>query len=50
MDCNGRLILAKQMNRQQGYFTVSLPALSRGIYLVQVKMDTGDESVKIIVK
>ncbi len=50
MDSNGRLVIAKQMNRQQGYFTVSLPALSRGIYFVQLKTDSGNETVKIVVE
>jgi glucose/arabinose dehydrogenase len=50
MDSNGRLILAKQLNKQQGYFIVSLPELSRGMYWVQVQTDSGNETVKIIIE
>ena len=50
MDSNGRLVVAKQLNRQPGYFTVSLPQLSRGIYWVQVQTRSGNETVKIIVE
>ena len=50
MDSNGRLVLAKQMNGQYRYFTVSLPVLSHGIYLVQLQTESGNETVKIIVE
>jgi glucose/arabinose dehydrogenase len=50
MDSNGRLVLAKQLNRQHGYFTVSLPALSGGIYLVHLQTDSGNETERIIVE
>jgi glucose/arabinose dehydrogenase len=50
MDSNGRWVLAKQLNQQQGYFTVSVPALSRGVYWVLVQTGSGNETVKIIVE
>jgi glucose/arabinose dehydrogenase len=50
MDRNGRLVMAKQMNRQQGYFRVSLPELSRGVYFVQLQTDSGNETVKFVVQ
>lgn len=50
IDSNGRLVMVKQLNGQQGYFTVSLPALSRGIYYVQLQTGSGNETVKIIVE
>jgi hypothetical protein len=50
MDSNGRLVMVKQMNRLQGYFTVSIPALSRGIYWVQIQTESGNKTAKIIVE
>ncbi len=49
MDSNGRVVLARQMNGQQGYFTVSLPELSRGLYWVRVETRSGNETVKIVI-
>jgi glucose/arabinose dehydrogenase len=50
MDSNGRVVLAKQMNGQQGFFTVSLPELSRGLYWVRVETRSGNETVKIVIE
>jgi glucose/arabinose dehydrogenase len=50
IDCNGRQVLVKQLNRQQGYFTVSLPELSRGLYWVRLQTNSGNEIVKIIIE
>ncbi len=50
MDSNGRVVLARQMNGQQGYFTVSLPELSRGLYWVRVETRSGNETVKIVIE
>jgi Secretion system C-terminal sorting domain len=50
IDSNGRLVLVKQLNKQQGYFMVSLPILNRGMYYVQLQTVSGKETVKIIVE
>ncbi len=50
MDNNGRLVLTKQTGGQEGYFTVPLPALSRGMYWVQFQRASGNEMVKIVVE
>jgi hypothetical protein len=50
MDSNGRLVLAKQLNKQQGYFTVLLPEISRGVYWVQMQTNSGNVTVKIIIE
>lgn len=50
MDANGRIVMSKPMNRQQGYITVPLPALSSGAYWVQVLTDVGNEVVKVVVR
>jgi glucose/arabinose dehydrogenase len=50
IDGNGRLVMEKVTGGQQGYFTVSLPTLSKGMYWVQLQTDSGNESVKIIIK
>jgi glucose/arabinose dehydrogenase len=50
MDSNGHLIMIKQLNKLQGYFIISLPSLSRGIYFVQLQTNSGNELVKIIVE
>jgi Glucose / Sorbosone dehydrogenase/Secretion system C-terminal sorting domain len=50
MDSNGRLVMAKQLNGQQGYFTVSLPAVGRGMYYVQLQTGSGNETVKIVIE
>jgi len=50
VDGSGRLILSKELKRQQGYFTVALPGMSSGLYYVQLQTDAGTEPVKIIIK
>jgi glucose/arabinose dehydrogenase len=49
-DSYGKLVLTKDMNGQQGYFTVVLPALSSGMYWVQLQTNLETETVKVIVK
>jgi glucose/arabinose dehydrogenase len=49
-DSYGRLVLGKSLGGQQGYFTVHLPSLSRGIYWVQLQSNKGNETVKIAVE
>jgi glucose/arabinose dehydrogenase len=49
-DSYGRQVLAKNINGQQGYFTVTLPALSKGMYLVQLQTASGNETVKVIMQ
>jgi glucose/arabinose dehydrogenase len=49
-DSYGRRILTKDINGLQGYFTVTLPALSRGMYWVQLQSASGNETVKVIVQ
>lgn len=50
IDASGRIVLTKQTGGQQGYFTVQLPALSRGMYWVQFETASGNETAKIIVE
>jgi glucose/arabinose dehydrogenase len=49
-DSYGRQVLTKAINGQQGYFTVTLPALSRGMYWVQLQSASGNETAKVIVQ
>jgi glucose/arabinose dehydrogenase len=49
-DSYGRQLLTKNINGQQGYFTVTLPVLSKGMYWVQLQTVSGNETVKIIVQ
>ncbi len=49
-DSYGRRILTKDINGLQGYFTVTLPALSKGMYWVQLQSASGNETVKVIVQ
>lgn len=49
-DSNGRLIFTKATNGQQGYFTISLPPVSKGLYWVQLQTDVKTETVKLIVQ
>ena len=49
-DAFGRQVLSKDLNRQQGYFTVDLPALSRGMYWVKLETGSGNEVVKVLVE
>ncbi len=50
MDSNGRVVFIKQLGGQEGYFTVTLPLLSRGIYWVQLQSRDGNETVKVMVE
>ncbi|MBL7747117.1 MAG: PQQ-dependent sugar dehydrogenase [Chitinophagaceae bacterium] len=50
LDGAGRTILLRSVGRQQGYFTVSLPALQRGMYWVQLQTVTGNETTRIIIE
>jgi glucose/arabinose dehydrogenase len=49
-DSYGRQVLTKNINGLQGYFTSILPALSRGMYWVQLQTASGKETVKIVVQ
>lgn len=49
-DSYGRRVLTKEINGQQGYFTVTLPALSKGMYWVQIQSSSGNETVKVIIQ
>ena len=49
-DTNGQLIMNKQTGGQTGYFTIHLPAISKGMYFVLIQTATGNEKVKIIVE
>jgi hypothetical protein len=50
LNTNGQLILNKQTGGQTGYFTIVLPALSKGLYFVQIQTAAGNETVKIIIE
>lgn len=47
---NGQTVFSKTLNGQQGYFTVSLPEISKGIYLAQVFTGLKTETVKLVIQ
>jgi len=50
LDGSGRSVFIRSTGRQQGYFTISLPALQRGIYWVQLQTAAGNETARIIIE
>jgi hypothetical protein len=50
IDNNGKIVMSKQTGGQQGYFTVPLPAISKGLYFVQLETKAGTETVKVMVQ
>lgn len=47
---DGRMVLAKTMNGTDGYFTLPLPSLQKGVYLVQVAGKGFQQTEKIIIQ
>lgn len=50
IDSDGRLIFSKATGGQQGYFSLTLPAMSKGIYWVQLETDFKNQTVKLVVQ
>ena len=50
MDSNGRMVFSKQLGGQEGYFSITLPSLSKGMYWVQLQSRDGNETVKVVVE
>jgi glucose/arabinose dehydrogenase len=50
MDAAGRLVFSNATGLQTGYFTIALPALSKGPYWLRIQKDSGTEVVKVFVQ
>ncbi|MBL7733560.1 MAG: PQQ-dependent sugar dehydrogenase [Chitinophagaceae bacterium] len=49
-DMSGRQVMHRETGGQQGYFTIPLPPLQKGMYFVQVKTAESEETVKVVVQ
>ena len=50
LDNNGRLISAKQVGHQRGYFSLSLPRVPKGIYLLRVITESGQKVMRVAIE
>lgn len=48
-DSYGRMVLSKELSNQQGFFTMQLPILSRGIYWIRIETAMGPEITRVVI-
>lgn len=50
IDNNGAMVMSRQTGNQQGFFSINLPSLSRGMYWVRIHTATDQQTHKIIIE